>query len=175
MGELIDDLLALSKVGRAELRRDLVDLSSIASSIAGDLTRTDPGRSVAIEIQPAVTARVDSRLIRAALENLFANAWKFTVGTPDGVIEFGANERDDGTVYFVRDNGSGFDMKYVAKLFQPFQRLHSESDFPGTGIGLATVHRIIDRHGGRVWAEGCVGVGATVSFTIGSSSAEGAS
>jgi two-component system NtrC family sensor kinase len=175
MGELIDDLLALSKVGRAELRRDLVDLSMIASSIARDLTRTDPGRSVAIEIQPALEARVDSRLIRAALENLFENSWKFTAGTPEGVIEFGARDLSGGTVYFVRDNGSGFDMKYVDKLFQPFQRLHSDSDYPGTGIGLATVHRIIDRHGGRVWAEGRVGAGATVSFTIGSSSAEGAS
>jgi light-regulated signal transduction histidine kinase (bacteriophytochrome) len=107
--------------------------------------------------------------MRAALENLLGNAWKFTSKVQSAVVEFGAEDRDGVTVYFVRDNGSGFDMKYADKLFSPFQRLHSEAEFPGTGIGLATVHRIVDRHGGRVWASGAVGEGATVSFTISSS------
>jgi two-component system NtrC family sensor kinase len=166
MGELIDDLLELSRVGRTELRRDQADLSAIAESITADLAGKEPTRHVEVEIQPGLKAHVDSRLIRAALENLFGNAWKFTAHVPKARIEFDAYERDGMTVFFVRDNGSGFDMKYVEKLFNPFQRLHSEAEFPGTGIGLATVNRIIERHGGRVWAEGIVGEGATISFTF---------
>jgi DNA-binding response OmpR family regulator len=169
MGELIDDLLELSQVGRAELHRDLVNLSAVAESVAADLSGRVGDRHVKFVVQPGLEVHADSRLMRAVLENLLGNAWKFTSKVQSAVVEFGAEDRDGATVYFVRDNGSGFDMKYADKLFSPFQRLHSEAEFPGTGIGLATVHRIVDRHGGRVWASGAVGQGATVSFTISSS------
>ena len=169
MGELIDDLLELSQVGRAELHRDLVNLSAVAESVAADLSGRVGDRHVKFVVQPGLEVHADSRLMRAVLENLLGNAWKFTSKVQSAVVEFGAEDRDGATVYFVRDNGSGFDMKYADKLFSPFQRLHCEAEFPGTGIGLATVHRIVDRHGGRVWASGAVGQGATVSFTISSS------
>ena len=169
MGELIDDLLELSQVGRAELHRGLVNLSAVAESVAADLSGRVGDRHVKFVVQPGLEVHADSRLMRAALENLLGNAWKFTSKVQSAVVEFGAEDRDGATVYFVRDNGSGFDMKYADKLFSPFQRLHSEAEFPGTGIGLATVYRIVDRHGGRVWASGAVGEGATVSFTISSS------
>lgn len=175
MGELIDDLLALSRVGRAELRWDSVALSAMAEEIAGELSRRDPGRTVDFDIDEGLEARADGRLIRAALENLFENAWKFTSNVPHATIAFGAAKGDGTLVYFVRDNGSGFDMRYADKLFHPFQRLHSDADYPGTGIGLATVHRIVERHGGRVWAEGAVGKGATISFTIPPSASRAAS
>jgi two-component system NtrC family sensor kinase len=164
MGELIDDLLELSRVGRAELRRGNTSLSEIAQSVAVELRRSDPDREVEIEVRDALTADADRRLMRVVLENLIGNSWKFTVKVPAARIEFGSDR--DGLVYFVRDNGAGFDMTYAEKLFRPFQRLHSTADFPGTGIGLATVQRIVDRHGGRVWAEGTVGVGATFYFTV---------
>jgi DNA-binding response OmpR family regulator len=168
MGELIDDLLELSRVGRTEFHRDHVDLSAIAEAIATSLAQRDPHRHVVVEIGNGPEALADSRLMMAALENLFENAWKFTSRVAEPKIEFGAYDQDGVTVYFLRDNGSGFDMKYVEKLFKPFQRLHGEEDFPGTGIGLATVHRIIERHGGEVRAEGTVGGGATISFTLSS-------
>ena len=164
MGELIDDLLELSRVGRAELRRGRTSLSEIAHSVAVELRKSDPERHVEIEVRDALTANADKRLMRVVLENLIGNSWKFTVKVPAAKIEIGSDP--DGMVYFVRDNGAGFDMTYAEKLFRPFQRLHTSVDFPGTGIGLATVHRIVDRHGGRVWAEGTVGVGATFYFTI---------
>ena len=175
MGELIDDLLELSRVSRTELRRDQVDLSAIVGNIASALRERDPHRAVAIEIQEGLSVCADARLIRAVLENLMENAWKFTVHAPDAIIEFGAEGGDGVAVYFVRDNGSGFDMKYAARLFEPFQRLHSDAEFPGTGIGLATVRRIIERHGGQVQAEGVVNGGATISFTIASTSPQVAS
>jgi DNA-binding response OmpR family regulator len=162
MGQLIDDLLELSRVGRAELKRDRTSLSEIARSVAGELQRGDPDRCVEIEVGDALTADVDKRLMRVVLENLIGNSWKFTVHAAAARIEFGA-DRDR---YFVRDNGAGFDMSYAEKLFRPFQRLHTQAQFPGTGIGLATVQRIVDRHGGRVWAEGAVDAGATFYFTV---------
>ncbi len=174
MGELIDDLLELSRVDRAELRWEPVSLSAIAQVVAEGIRRKYPSRRVALEIGQGLEARADGRLIKVALENLFENAWKFTGNVEAAVIEFGAMERDGETTFFVRDNGSGFDMRYVEKLFQPFQRLHSDEEYPGTGIGLATVHRVIAKHGGRVWAEGALGRGATISFTIASPISDGA-
>jgi two-component system NtrC family sensor kinase len=164
MGELIDDLLQLSRLGRAELRRGHTSLSEIAQSVAGELRKSDPDRQVEIEVQGALMADADRGLMRVVLENLIGNSWKFTVKVPAARIEFGSDR--DRLVYFVRDNGAGFDMTHAERLFRPFQRLHSTAEFPGTGIGLATVNRIIDRHGGRVWAEGTVGVGATFYFTV---------
>jgi two-component system NtrC family sensor kinase len=164
MGEIIDDLLELSRVGRAELRRGPTRLSEIAQSVAVALRKSDPDREVEFEVRDTLTADADRRLMKVVLENLIGNSWKFTLNAPAARIEFGSDR--DGIVYFVRDNGAGFDMAYAEKLFLPFQRLHSTEEFPGTGIGLATVHRIVDRHGGRVWAEGTVGVGATFYFTV---------
>lgn len=166
MGELIDDLLELSRVGRADLRCNPVDLSALAATIAVDLQRSAPERHVRILIADGLVADVDRGLMQIVFENLIGNAWKFTAATSDGVIQFGASERDGVPTYFVRDNGAGFDMAYAGRLFTPFQRLHSNAEFPGTGVGLATVHRIIERHGGRVWAEGAVGQGATFLWTL---------
>lgn len=166
MAELIDDLLELSRVGRADLRRGPVDLSHLARQIVAELQKGSD-RQVEIVLQEALLADADRRLIRVALENLLGNSWKFTANAPNPRIDFGREARDGrDDVYFVRDNGAGFDMTYAGKLFRPFQRLHSDADFAGTGIGLATVHRIVDRHGGRVWAEGAVGQGATFYFTL---------
>jgi len=166
MGEIIDDLLSLSRVGLAELRRDRIDLSSIAHDVFEELEKQHPGRKVELRIAERLPAEADSRLMRVAFDNLLGNAWKFTAKVPTGQIEIGAEQKQGGTVFFVRDNGAGFDMSYAENLFRPFQRLHNESEFPGTGIGLATVHRIIERHGGRIWAEGVVDQGATFYFTI---------
>jgi two-component system NtrC family sensor kinase len=166
MGELIDDLLELSRVARADLSRDRVDLSAIARTILEGFCRNEPDRRVEWNVQDDLVLDVDGRLMKAALENLLGNALKFTAKIATARIEFGAEQRDGGTVYFVRDNGAGFDMKHADKLFSPFKRLHGNDDFPGTGIGLATVHRIVDRHGGRIWAESTVGEGATFYFTI---------
>jgi signal transduction histidine kinase len=166
MGELIDDLLLLSRVGRAEIKRNPSDLSSIARTVFEELRRKDPDRRVDLRVAEKLVAEADNGLMRVALDNLLGNAWKFTAKVRDPRIEIGTEERQEGAVFFVRDNGAGFDMSYAEGLFHPFQRLHTESDFPGTGIGLATVHRIIDRHGGRIWAEGAVGQGATFFFTI---------
>lgn len=166
MGELIDDLLELSRVGRAELRRERVSLSEIGHAVAGDLRRSTPERQIDLTIQSGLVVDGDCRLVRIVIENLLGNAWKFTRNVAPAKIELGAVPGDGDTAYFVRDNGAGFDMTYVDKLFRPFQRLHGEAEFPGTGIGLATVRRIIDRHGGRAWAKGAVGGGATVYFTL---------
>ena len=166
MGELIDDLLLLSRVGRAELKRDRVDLATIARTVAEELKKSDPGRQVTLSIENELFVEADGGLIRVVLDNLLGNAWKFTSKALEARIEVGANHEEGGIVFFIRDNGAGFDMSYAESLFRPFKRLHTESDFPGTGIGLATVHRIIDRHGGRIWAEGTVGQGATFHFTI---------
>jgi two-component system, NtrC family, sensor kinase len=166
MGELIDDLLELSRVGRAELVRSEVDLSALAESVVEELRRREPARRVDVRIDPQLAVHADGRLLRVLLENLLGNAWKFSSKTIEARIEFGAHRQPPGAVYFVRDNGAGFDAGYADKLFAPFQRLHSDAEFTGTGIGLATVYRIVDRHGGRVWGEGEVGHGATFFFTI---------
>ncbi len=166
MSELIDDLLLLSRVARAELRREQIDLSGIAHAVLEELKRKDSDRQVELRIAGELLAEADSRLVRVAFENLLGNAWKFTAKTLNGWIELGVQKGEAGAVFFVRDNGAGFDMNYAENLFRPFQRLHTEEQFPGTGIGLATVHRIIDRHGGRIWAEGATDRGATFYFTI---------
>ena len=166
MGELIDDLLQLSRVGRAELQPGPVDVSQLAQVVNKELQQASPDRQVQLVIPDGVMANADRRLLQVVLENLFGNAWKFTKNVAEAVIEFGVGEDAGVPVYYIRDNGAGFDMAYAGKLFAPFQRLHSESKFPGTGIGLATVYRIVDRHGGRIWAEGTVGKGATFYWTL---------
>ncbi len=167
MGQLIDDLLNLSRVTRSDMCLELVDLSRLASDICTDLQQNQPKRKVEFAIQTGLTAQGDNHLLRVLLENLLNNAWKFTSKHTQARIEFGVMPTEKGIpVYFVRDDGAGFDMTYANKLFGPFQRLHNMNDFPGNGIGLATVHRIVYRHGGRVWAEGEVEQGATFYFTL---------
>ncbi|MCX8036672.1 MAG: ATP-binding protein [Candidatus Sumerlaeia bacterium] len=166
MGQIIEDLLKLSRVTRSQMKRETVHLSDLVREIAAELKMREPQRNVAFTIAEDVVVQGDMRLLRVALENLLSNAWKFTRAVPHAQITFGVMARDGKPVYFIRDNGAGFDMKYAHNLFVPFQRLHSASEFPGSGIGLATVRRIIDRHGGKVWAEGEVGKGATFYFTL---------
>jgi PAS domain S-box-containing protein len=166
MGQLIDDMLRLSRLGRAPLQREPVDLSGLAAAVCRELAQAHPGRAVEAIVAPGVTGRGDPRLLRIVLENLLGNAWKFTARHPAARIEFGAREEDGRTACFVRDDGAGFDMAYADRLFAPFQRLHSASAFEGTGVGLATVQRIVRRHGGRCWAEGAVEAGATFWFTL---------
>lgn len=165
MGHLIDDLLALSRVVRVELRSDTVDLGKICTDICSKLRESHPHREVETNIASNLVAEGDPFLLTIALENLLSNAWKFTSRQPRASIEIGARQGPE-QVYFVQDNGAGFDMLHAARLFQPFQRLHPSSDFDGTGIGLATVKRIIGRHGGRIWAEAQPGLGATFFFTL---------
>jgi PAS domain S-box-containing protein len=168
MAMVIDDLLRLAQVSRADLNLVPVDLSAEVVAIADGLRFHDPGRRVSFAIQDGVWVTADHALIRAVLENLVENAWKFTARRDDATIEFGATTDDEATVCcYVRDNGVGFDPAYVDKLFQPFQRLHTAIEFPGTGTGLVSVQRIIERHGGRTWAEGAVDRGATFYFTLG--------
>jgi len=167
MGQLIDDLLNLSRITRAEMRHETVDLSAMVRSIVADLASAEPRRQVNLHIQNGLLARGDARLLRAALENLVRNAWKFTSKKPSSTIEFGKVQHSGHSAYFVRDDGAGFDMTYSDKLFGAFQRLHGATEFEGTGVGLATVQRIIQRHGGRVWAEGAVDRGATFYFSLG--------
>ena len=167
MGQLIDDLLRLSKVSRGEMTREPVNLGELAVRVANELGKRAGRHVPAVSIAPALVAMGDPRLLRILLENLLDNAWKFTGRQPNAQVEIGSNDGPDGsTIFYVRDNGVGFDAAYAAKLFTPFQRLHAASDFPGTGIGLATVRRIVHRHGGHVWAEGAPGRGACVSFTL---------
>jgi light-regulated signal transduction histidine kinase (bacteriophytochrome) len=167
MGQLIDDLLALSRVTRSEMHLESVDLSRVASRICTALQQAHPKQQVDFAIQPGLRAQADPQLLQVVLENLLNNAWKFTSKHPQARIEFGAiSQANDIPIYFVRDDGVGFDMTYTDKLFGPFQRLHSMQEFPGNGIGLATVQRIVHRHGGRVWAEGAVERGATIYFTL---------
>ena len=166
MGMLIDDLLALSRISRHTMSRQPVDLSSLAGKVAESLIQAHPGRKVQISIAPGMKVHGDSGLIRILLENLIGNAWKFTSRISEATIEVGSAGNDGRTSYFVRDNGAGFDMRYADKLFGAFQRLHSQSEFEGTGIGLSIVQRIVDRHGGRIWAEGKVHEGATFYFTL---------
>jgi light-regulated signal transduction histidine kinase (bacteriophytochrome) len=170
MATLIDDLLDLSRVGRRPLRREPVDLARLASGIIEDLRAAEPGREVEFVSGENIMAWGDVSLLKVALENLLGNAWKFTARQEEARIEFGADSRPRpgflAPVYYVRDNGAGFDQAYADKLFGAFQRLHGQDEFEGTGIGLATVARIVHRHGGRVWAEGRVGGGATFYFTL---------
>jgi two-component system, NtrC family, sensor kinase len=165
MARLIDDLLGLSRVTRNEFRRDRVDLSAIARSIAAGLKRTNPDREVELIISDGLWADGDARLLAIAFENLIGNAWKYTGKVAKPRIEIGVTT-DPCRAYFVRDNGAGFDMAYAGKLFGMFQRLHSKAEFDGSGIGLATVQRVVRRHGGRIWAQGAVGCGATFFFTL---------
>lgn len=166
MGRLIDDMLKLSRLGRHHMTVETVDLSALARSIAEDLTAEDPGRNVVFDIAPSLEARGDKQLLAAVLENLFGNAWKFTGRHATARIAFGVVEKDGSPAFFVKDDGAGFDMAHVGNLFTPFQRLHGMAEFPGNGIGLATVRRIVQRHGGRVWAEGAAEKGATFYFTL---------
>ncbi|HSV35170.1 MAG TPA: PAS domain S-box protein [Ramlibacter sp.] len=167
MGELIDDLLSLARVTRAEIITERVNLSPKAAQIVERLRQRFPERQVAVDIDEAIHCRGDPRLLAVVLENLIENAWKFTGRTEGARIRIGRKPGEDGrTVVYVADNGAGFDMAYVGKLFNPFQRLHAVTDFEGTGIGLATVHRIVTRHGGRVWAESEPGQGAIFQFTL---------
>ena len=167
MATLIDDLLRLSRVMRSEMRRQRVDLSRLAHEVVLELRKASPDRSVAVSISEGLVVTGDERLLRLVLENLLTNAWKFTGRTAEPRVSFTAELVNGEQVFVVRDNGAGFDMTYVDKLFQPFQRLHSGEEFEGTGVGLATVKRIVNRHGGRVWAFGTPGVGATFCFTVG--------
>ncbi len=167
MALLIDDLLNLSKVTRSELNLRTVDLSALAATSVASLQRVEPIRNVTVEIEPNLSVEADPRMLAIALDNLFGNAWKFTSKTEGARIALSAVERNGHRAFAIRDNGAGFDMQYANKLFGVFQRLHSESEFPGTGIGLATVARIIHRHRGQVTAEGTPGQGATFYFTLG--------
>ena len=166
MGNLIDDLLQLARFARQELRRSDVDLAALAQQIVERLRGENPDRAVEVAIPPSLPVNCDGRLIAVVLENLIGNAWKYTSKTSNARIEIGSEKTSDGTtVYFVRDNGAGFDPRYAGKLFAPFQRMHSDAEFPGTGIGLATVQRIIHRHEGRIWFAAERDKGATFFFT----------
>jgi signal transduction histidine kinase len=167
MSELIDGLLDLSRVMRSELKSAEVDLSALARGIANDLSATEPQRAVAWHIEPELLVTGDPVLLRAVLQNLLGNAWKFTAHREQAHITVGRQWREGRAVYHVRDNGVGFEMAYANKLFQPFERLHAGEGYEGTGIGLATVRRIVERHSGRVWAEGEQEKGVTISFTLG--------
>jgi len=166
MAQVMDALLDLSRIARGEMRHEEVDLSSLAEDIAAKLKRGQPDRRVEFAIQGDLVAEGDRRLLRLALENLLGNAWKFSAKKPEARIEFGATDRDGAPAHYVRDNGAGFDEAYAGKLFGAFQRLHDQDEFDGVGIGLAAVARVVRRHGGRVWAEGEVGRGATFYFTL---------
>jgi signal transduction histidine kinase len=166
MGELTDGLLQLARVNSTQLRHEAIDLSAIARAVVDELARGEPERKVEVSIDDDMTATGDSRLIRLVLQNVIGNAWKFTRDSEPAEIRIAMRREADRVVYFVRDNGAGFDMQYAARLFEPFHRLHHIDEFPGNGIGLATVQRIISRHGGRIWAEGVRRGGATFSFTL---------
>jgi light-regulated signal transduction histidine kinase (bacteriophytochrome) len=168
MGQLIEDLLKLSRISRTEVHRQSADLSALASAVVDDLRASQPERSVEIQVEPGVIAEADARLVRVVLENLLGNAWKFTGKTDAARIEFGVTGMEGNDLqYYVRDNGAGFDMASADQLFAPFQRLHSAAEFEGTGVGLATVRRVIQRHRGRIWADSAPGRGATFFFTLG--------
>ena len=166
MGALIDDLLQLSRVARAEIVFKPVDLSALVRSISVRIQELYPGRHIQFIIEDGLTVEGDSQLLDIALTNLLDNSSKFTAPRVDARVEFGKNNMDGKNVYFVRDNGVGFDMTYAEKMFGAFQRMHKTSEFPGTGVGLATVQRIIRRHSGKVWANAAVGHGATFFFTL---------
>ena len=168
MGELIDALLSLAQISRTSLRWDSVDLSAIAHAVFDGYREREPERRALLDIQSGLLAQGDPRLLKQVLENLLGNAWKFSGRQPQTLIAFRRETRPDGEqVYVVQDSGAGFDMAYADKLFGAFERLHTASEFAGTGIGLTTVHRIVARHGGRIWAESAPGLGASFYFTIG--------
>jgi light-regulated signal transduction histidine kinase (bacteriophytochrome) len=167
MGELIDDLLNLARLSRQAMRVQEFDLAEMASAAAAALADSQPARTVRVDVQPRMKTRGDPGLLRAVMDNLIGNAWKFTGRADAPRIEVGSRPHEGVTCYSVRDNGAGFDMHYAHKLFAPFQRLHHADEFEGTGIGLATVRKVIERHGGRVWIESAVNAGTTVYFTLG--------
>ncbi|MGH9567926.1 MAG: sensor histidine kinase, partial [Candidatus Angelobacter sp.] len=170
--ELIEDLLNLSRVSTSAMHLEKIDLSQIAHSIAEELCHSHPQRRVEFVISNTESAQGDVRLLRIVLENLLRNSWKYTSGHKESRIQFGSEGNKGRTVYFVRDDGAGFDPRSATRLFQPFQRLHSKDEFPGNGIGLATVQRIVRRHGGETWAVGAVEKGATFYFTLGLSAGQ---
>jgi light-regulated signal transduction histidine kinase (bacteriophytochrome) len=167
MAMLVDDLLSLSRISRAPVVRERIDLGVIGAEILAELRQRDRSRQVTVEISPGLEANADPALVAITLQNLLGNAWKFTAKHAEARIQLGRTSTATGPAFFVRDDGAGFDMAYAPKLFQPFQRLHGVAEFEGTGIGLATVHRIVSRHGGRIWGEGAPGKGATFYFTLG--------
>jgi signal transduction histidine kinase len=166
MSELIEDLLEISRVERKELQREPVDIYQVCRRVGDLLAKSDPDRNVEFTVEHGLVAEGDARLIEILVENLLGNAWKFTTRTTLPRVECGSLQKDGQTTFYVKDNGAGFDEAHAQRLFTPFQRLHSSVEFPGTGIGLATVSRIVDRHGGRVWAQGQVDRGATVYWTL---------
>ena len=174
MTQLIDDMLTLSMLTRSDIQPTIVDMSAMARTIASQLEESEPERRIEFVIEPGIVVSGDPRLLRIVLDNLIGNAWKFTRKCSQARVEFGTSQKTSPNemaqankeVYFIRDNGAGFDMKHADRLFGAFQRLHESAEFPGTGIGLATVQRIINRHGGSVWAEGKVNQGATFYFTL---------
>ena len=168
MGRLIDEMIGLSRVSRAEMTRERIDVTDLVEQIVAELRRHTPERAVDVLVRPGMTATGDPQLVRLAFQNLIENAWKFTSRRPRGTIDVGQSRDEDGApAFYVGDNGAGFDPAYAGKLFGPFQRLHTSAEFPGTGIGLATVQRIVHRHGGHVWAEGETNQGACFYFTLG--------
>jgi light-regulated signal transduction histidine kinase (bacteriophytochrome) len=166
MFHLIKDLLDLSKVSRSQMNLSRIDLSALVRDVAKELKQQFPQRDVEMIILPGQKTLADPGFLRIAIENLMGNAWKFTSKKRFAKVEFGVVTEENKPVYFLRDNGAGFDMSYIQKLFVAFQRLHGAHDYPGTGIGLATVHRIILQHGGKIWAESKVGEGSTFYFTL---------
>jgi light-regulated signal transduction histidine kinase (bacteriophytochrome) len=166
MGILIDDLLKLARVSRADMNLQQVNLSEITEEILHEFSETTPQRKVELRVTSAITAWCDPQLMNIVLQNLLHNAWKYTSKRANACIEFGMRQQNEGAVFFVQDNGAGFDMAYAGKLFGAFQRLHDVKEFPGTGVGLATVQRIINRHGGRIWAESAVNKGTVLYFTL---------
>ena len=175
MGGMIDGLLQLSRVGRAAIRRERIDLSTIANTVVKELRAKDSERKIAVRVQERLLADADGGLIRIVFDNLLGNAWKFTCKAAEPCIDVESHREAGDAAFCVRDNGAGFSMEHAETLFRPFQRLHSESEFPGTGcgVGLATVHRIVDRHGGRIWADSAIGRGAAFFFTLPAAKATG--
>ena len=167
MSGLIEDLLSLSRMSRVVLQKESINLTDLARDVITEFQNREPARKIAVEIADGLTARGDARLMQIVLVNLLGNAWKYTAKQPQAQIVFRQKGKGNETVFYVGDNGAGFNMDHADKLFAPFQRLHRDSEFEGTGIGLATVQRIISRHGGRIWAEGAVNEGATFYFTLG--------
>jgi light-regulated signal transduction histidine kinase (bacteriophytochrome) len=166
MDRLTEDLLRLSRITRSQLKREPVDLTLLAREVVHELRQTDPQRDVVFAISDGLRIQGDPVLMRVALTNLLANAWKYTSRRESALISFGSEQRDGRTIFCVRDNGAGFDMLYASKLFAPFQRLHSTREFPGSGVGLACVARVIHKHGGRIWADARTGEGAAFFFTV---------
>jgi DNA-binding response OmpR family regulator len=166
MSDLIDALLELARISRTPVGRHAIDLGHLATVVIDELARREPERAVSVHVAPGLIVEADGRLMRVLLDNLLGNAWKFTAQAARAEIAVGCEQRDGESVYFVRDNGAGFDMSQVGRLFTPFQRLHSDTTYKGTGVGLATVRRIVERHGGKIWGEASLGGGAKISFTI---------